>query len=895
MLSVSPIKNASYYENLARDDYYQKGGEPAGKYAGAGAEALGLKGTLSDGDLGKMLEGFNPKTGKAVATNAGENKRAGQDMCFSAPKSVSTVWASTTDAGLRDSIQQAQQRSVEKAIGYLEQNAAFIRRGHGGHDHEPAKLICATYEHSTSREQDPQLHTHTLVAAHGVGAESDDVRSLENRYLYQFQKAAGAVYRAELANEMKNLGFQVEQVEVQDEKGKSHLSFQVAGSSKELEQEWSKRREDIKNKMSEKGVSGAKAAEIAALDTRNTKQTVDRAELFQRWQNEAQAHEFNPEHIRNAELEINQPEFDSKQILEQATEQEAVFTKAQLHCAVAQQLQGIGTAEDIQERIEQLEQDGELISLGVNSESNLQQFTSREMLELEKGIADFAEHNQDSTAHKLSEQSLQQALETTAEEKGYALSGEQENAFRHITREGQVSVIQGQAGTGKSTLLAAANKAFEAEEFKVQGLALASKAATGLQEGSGIQSQTIHSYLIESENGRKNLDSKSILVVDEAGMVDTKLLGKITRQAEQAGAKVILVGDSQQLQSIGAGGTFSTVSDRIGKAELTEIFRQDSAADKQSLQALRQGDSKAFLAHMKAEGRLSITKSTTDAHKQMSDKFIASKAGIQDKIMIAGRRADVSSLNKMARQQLKEQGKLSVESSFKDSTEKTMKVAIGDRLRILKNNKQLGVSNGDLATVSDINITDSGDTVLSVETDSGKQVEINTTDYNNLTHGYCITAHASQGATVKEAYIYSSSFNSKEMAYVQGSRHKEHSEIFASEQEVGELAEKQLERAMARSTEKQTALEKYEEMQAEEQENKTPLEQAQDNAKEAGKDLDFDVSNTDSLSRSDNDQQQQQQADHSPELPEQEPPQNEQSSELEQGGNQVEMEVELAM
>jgi len=163
-----------------------------------------------------------------------------------------------------------------------------------------------------------------------------------------------------------------------------------------------------------------------------------------------------------------------------------------------------------------------------------------------------------------------------------------------------------------------------------------------------------------------------------------------------------------------------------------------------------------------------------------------------------------------------------------------MKVAIGDRLRILKNNKQLGISNGDLATVSDINISDAGDTVLTVAMDNGKQVEINTGEFNNIMHGYYITAHASQGATVKEAYIYSSSFNSKEMAYVQGSRHEEHSEIFASEQEVGELAERQLERAMKRTTEKQTALERYEEMQAEEQENKTPLEQAQDNAIEAG-------------------------------------------------------------
>ena len=884
MLSVSPIKNVNYYENLARDDYYEKGGEPAGKYAGAGAEHLGLKGELSDGELGQMLQGFNPKTGKAIATNAGEDKRAGQDLCFSAPKAVSTVWGATTDESLRNAIQQAQQKSVEKAISYLEQNAAFVRRGHGGHEHEQAKLICATYEHGSSREQDPQLHTHTLVAAHAVGAETGAVRSLENRYMYQFQKAAGAVYRAELANEMKQLGFQIE---------RDGESFSITGTDKELVQEWSKRRESIKEKMSERGVSGAKAAEIATLSTRQTKQEVNRKEQFEQWQQTAQEHGFNPEQIRNADLAQEQPEFNAHEILEQATDQQAVFTKAELHTAVAQQLQGIGTAEDIQAHIEQLENDGELINLGFDTDTNLQQYTTREMLELERSIADFAESNKSNDTFKLSTKSIQEALKSQEQAKGYPLSNEQQDALRHITDKGQVSVVQGQAGTGKSTMLAAANEAYVAEGFNVQGLALASKAATGLQEGSGIQSQTIHSYIFELEKGSKSLDNKSVLVIDEAGMVDTKLLAKLTNAAEQAGSKVIMVGDSQQLQAIGAGGVFEAVADKVGKAELTEIYRQNSDNDKKSLQALRKGDAKSFLSHMKSEDRLHITKRTATAHKQMSNTFIESNADMKDKIMIAGRRADVASLNKMARQQLKQQGKLQVETSFKDSKEKNMKVAIGDRLRVLKNNKQLGISNGDLATVSDININDNGDTILGIETDAGKQIEINTSDYNDLTHGYCITAHASQGATVAEAYIYSSSFNSKEMAYVQGSRHEEHSEIFASEQEIGELAEKQLERAMKRTTEKQTALERYEEIQAETQENKTPLEQAQDKAKELGKDLSFDASNTDALSRND-DAQNQQQADHSPELAEQEQ-QDSQKSEFEQGGNSVEMEVELSL
>jgi conjugative relaxase-like TrwC/TraI family protein len=163
MMSMNAINSIAYYEELAKDDYYTQGGEPPGKWIGLGARALNLDSHIDTVDYRRIFNGFGPD-GTPLCENAGDKHRPGWDLTFSAPKSVSMLWA-RADMDIRQAIQAAQQRAVEQALGFIEQHAAYTRRGQGGKIQERvAGLIAATFEHSTSRAQDPQLHTHCLIA-----------------------------------------------------------------------------------------------------------------------------------------------------------------------------------------------------------------------------------------------------------------------------------------------------------------------------------------------------------------------------------------------------------------------------------------------------------------------------------------------------------------------------------------------------------------------------------------------------------------------------------------------------------------------------------------------------------------------------------------------------------
>jgi len=797
-MTPSKIYDAGYYEELASEGYYEAGGEPSGYFLGSGAKALSLNGVIQGGQLKLMLEGFHPATEKPLSSNVGEGHRAGYDLSFSAPKSVSTVWASTQDEYLRNAIQQAQQEAVERAIKYIEESGiAEVRRGHNGVERNPAKLIAAGYEHGTSRTWDPQLHTHTLIASHGIDVSDGSIKSLESQKFWAHQKEIGAVYRAELAEAMKELGFSIE---------REGQAFRLIGSNEGLEKEWSKRREMIEKRMDETGYHSAKAAEIANLDTRQAKGYINRSELMETWKEDAIRHEFDVESIRG--MDKTNLVFDPKEALQSLTELQAVFTETNLKAAIMQGLQGIGTADDLDDSIEDLVADGELILLGKNHAGMLQ-MTTREMLKLEEMAVCFAKENQNDDSHDVSNEAIENAISNKE-----GISEEQQQALRHICDGGQVVSVTGAAGTGKSFMLAAAKDVYQAEGFNVIGCSLSGKAAAELESGSGIKSQTIHSLVIELENAKRQLSSKDILVMDEAGMTDTRLMSRVIEQVDKAGAKLILVGDTQQLQSIGAGGVFGKISHEIGSAEILTVRRQQVEWQKAAAMDIRSGHSVQALKAFNEHDRLIISKSNSEAHQSVVEAWKQADSDISEKLMIAGKRVDVASLNREARVQLQASGRLKgeVPVSLKDSVTaqvRTLNLANGDRLRLTKNDKSMEVKNGDLATVKRLEFTKCG-LRIHIELDRGGSRIINPESYSNMMHGYAITAHASQGATVDRAFFYTSSFNSKELAYVAASRHRHDVFIFGSKEELGAEPVKRLEESFSRINEKVTALEIFE-------------------------------------------------------------------------------------
>ena len=444
------------------------------------------------------MRGFSPRDNHPLVQNAGrDNHRAGWDLTFSAPKSVSILW-SQLDEPRRAVLQALQQRAVEAALSYLQDEAAWTRTGRDGAVWKKAQLAIATFEHAASRAQDPQLHTHCVLA--NVGVRADGATSaLETRPLYLHQHQADALYRAELAAGIeRELGYRIE---------RKKTWFEVAGISDELIEAFSKRRAAIFEALRDRAALGlpgdassAEAREAAALSTRETKEHIARKKLFEQWQRAGGLLGFSLSALPRLSPEerfapdVREGELCAKVLtrsLTGATAQQSTFTERELVRRVAQEALGTGLgAEPIREAVSSylLGQEQGLspcdaaTPLGMGRDGE-QRFTTRETYELERRMLAAVETSR-GRARPLSEESVRAA------ERFRTLSEEQRAALRFLTREsGSIKAVIGMAGTGKSYLLGAVREAFEKEGYTVIGAALAGKVARELEEGSGIRSK----------------------------------------------------------------------------------------------------------------------------------------------------------------------------------------------------------------------------------------------------------------------------------------------------------------------------------------------------------------------------------------------------------------------
>ena len=602
MLSVHKIRAADaagaakYYEGLGREDYYENGGEPPGEWLGGGAENLGLAGFVEPGQLGAILQGFHP-SGEPISGNAGPDHAPGWDCTFSAPKSVSAIWAVASDED-RKIIMEAHREAVREAISYLEQNACFTRHGHAGAERqsvmESGGLIVAAYEHSTSRNQEPQIHTHALIANMTTDGRGID---LDTRW----KMAAGAVYRTRMSDKMKSANFGIER----DEK-----SFAVSGVPGKLVQQWSSRHDEILETAAEHGVTSAKGMETAALASRETKGEINRPELFQAWQAQAAEHGFGPEQVR-ALKDLETPELekpDAERILGALTQQYSTFSRAQLEAETYTQAQGAMSVAEAAALADEVERQAVTLEGG--------RFTTKEMLEIEQRMVDNAYAMHEARTHEVDPAHIERAIASRT------LSDEQQNALRHITEQGnQLAIVQGWAGTGKTYMLDGAREVWEAQGYTVKGAALAGKAAEGLQDDAKIPSQTLHSLAGEiarakEKGGPSPLNSKTVLVIDEAGMVGSRQMAGVLDEARRVGAKVVPVGDSKQLPSTDAGGPFKALGERIGYAEMKDVRRQKRAEDKEIARHLREGRAGQALKMLEEKGRLHHAGKAQDVQRQ---------------------------------------------------------------------------------------------------------------------------------------------------------------------------------------------------------------------------------------------------------------------------------------
>ncbi len=797
MLCIGRISagQESYYTDLASGSYYTESGEPAGQWFGKGSADLGLRGEVDQETLANLLRGFTPDGRTAMVKNAGAgaDRRAGFDLTFGAPKSVSVLW-SQADKDLRDAIQAAHRKAVRAALGYVEDVALFTRRGAGGERLEKAKLVAAVFDHSSARPEnpgavpDPHIHTHCLVQNLNPGGGT-----IHGTKLYQHAMTAGVLYRAELFCQLRaELGLGVSRREKWCE---------IDGVPKELCDVFSKRTKAIQTYMQEKGLSGAKGAQKAVLETRSGKTEVDVEKLRAHWREVGKAHGFNI----TADLFGAAAHPDPRRAVRDAvlpaaqklTERKSLFGEKDLIRAVADAVEshGVGVDAICQGVAEVLRQSPELVALGKRREEP--KFTTRDLLRVEQQL--FRDASE--LAHRMRDVrdgDLRDVLQRRS-----TLSREQRTALEHVTSGGALRLVQGMAGTGKTFMLRAAAEAWGDAGYRVHGAALAAAAASRLQEDSGIESRTLHRTLALIRRGELRLDSKSVLVVDEAGMLGTRKTAEIIAVARKTGAKLVLVGDRKQLQAIDAGSPFAALSERHGAAVLEEIRRQRQDWAKRSVHDFAHGKAAAALEEFDRRGLLTVAETRKEVLQRLVSDWqrAAASGGLSETLVLTGTRAESTMVNRMIQQAKFASGLLSPECVALRSGE----AHVGDRI-IFRRNTGL-FNNGDRATVTRV---DRAARTLTAKLDSGTRVTVDLADYDHVELGYASTTHSAQGASVERCLVLCGGvMTDRESTYVQASRAREETRLYV-DIESAEEGMADVVRLMQRSRQQEMALDAME-------------------------------------------------------------------------------------
>ena len=749
MLSLSGVsagRGMDYYE---RDDYYFGAGE------GRVILGRGLVGgeTLSAERFTEIVRERLEATGGSAR---GED-RVADDLTFSAPKSVSLIAA--LDDERRGDVIRAHREAVRAVMEYVRDAGMIRARDAEGRPTRARDAVAAAFDHFLNRNQEPHLHTHVLVL-NAVTRETDGARVAAHlREIYTAKEALGAMYRMELAARLEKLGYELEW------SGKG--TFEVAGFTEEQLRAFSTRREEIERALRERGLSGGKAAEVAALDTREAKREVaDPAALRESWERTA----------REVGIEIPAPSPGRE-----PDPARAVDAAVAAREAVNRLLDTAGFATDVRAELEiarELARAGAPLAIG-----EIRELAAREMeaaAERDGGRVDltpdpvgrmrYTVHDNLSAELKYRErfaaepegvdpERAREALaaheERMEREKGFRLDGEQREAvLGAAAARGDVAVI-GRAGAGKTTMMEALAGIHLSEGRAVLGVAPSGAAASNLERETGVRSFTVDSLAFSAEEHLGGIDlSGGLLIVDEAGMLDARRAALVSDFATRHGMKIVFVGDPDQLKPVGHGDAFREIA--ANAAERGNLFTLEGIRRQRDPDYLRaameasRGNTERALEILEGKGWVREVGSEEDLAREAAEAYLRGIAEGKSTLVVTDRHALRRLVNETVRERLTAEGRVRGEGitlTVRDSAgrpdgERT--IAEGDRVVFLRNDKRLGVANGD---VGEVVRTDPERGTVAVKV-HGRTVRVNTREYAHLDHAYALTVHKSQGQTV---------------------------------------------------------------------------------------------------------------------------------------------------
>jgi Ti-type conjugative transfer relaxase TraA len=387
-----------------------------------------------------------------------------------------------------------------------------------------------------------------------------------------------------------------------------------------------------------------------------------------------------------------------------------------------------------------------------------------------------------------------------AASRGFVLGADQRAALDHVSRPAGLSLAVGYAGTGKSAMLGIAREGWESAGYTVRGTALSGIAAENLEGGSGIASRTIASLEHAWARDRDRLTSRDVLVLDEAGMVGTRQLQRVLAEAADAGAKVVMVGDAQQLQSIEAGAPFRLLAERHGAAEISEVRRQAEPWMREATRMFATGRTAEAITAYSGAGMVHATDTREAARVVLIDRWDADRRAepAASRIILTHMNKEVAMLNQAARERMAAQGELGQDTTVQ--TERGVRqFAKNDRILFLKNERELGVKNGSLGTVERA----ARDSFV-VRLDDGRKIDVDLKSYNHVDHGYAATIHKTQGMTVDRTHVLATPGMDAHSTYVALSRHRVETTLHYGRDDFQDEA--QLRQTLARERPKDMAL-----------------------------------------------------------------------------------------
>jgi conjugative relaxase-like TrwC/TraI family protein len=623
MLSISDALNATQakdYHKLdyasASQSYYKQGDEVKGEWKGKLAATLGLTGEVSSLAFSRLADGQHPETGEQMvkhrfaqeyekadgSTINSVEHRAGWDAQFAPSKSVSL----TALVGGDERIREAHREAVKIALSELE-HYTHARIGGNHPAEQTGRFIAATFEHDTARPVDgyaaPQLHTHAVIF-NVTQREDGSTRALQELPFFHSQNFIGAVYQAELFYRLKDLGYEIE-------RGRSGAP-EIKGYSPEYLEASSQRSQQIREHMDKAGVSGPKAAQIAAHATRERKQDLTPQDVLEAHRRMAAEYGNEPQQViaaarERAKQQEPRPE-NSTHAKEAVTfaresifEREAVADQRAILRDALRRGMGEATYKEIRAEFDRRSEAGEFRSVPGEKYSSGRRFTTPETIAAERANVRYVLEGRNTVAPIMPAEEAREQANTRD-----SLNDSQRKAIEEVLISGdRIHGLQGLAGTGKTTILEVLREGAEKNGYTVEGFAPTSKAAGQLRD-AGIDATTLQSFLARGEHHPSaNPDTKHLYMLDESSLASTRQMRAFLDKLNP-GDRVLVIGDTRQHQGVDAGRPFQQMQEAgMQTSQLDKIVRQQDPELRKAVQHLASNETEKGIAMLADQGRVS--------------------------------------------------------------------------------------------------------------------------------------------------------------------------------------------------------------------------------------------------------------------------------------------------